>query len=163
MSLLNIIVTYLSGMSKTLQGKFRPQNPEKYKGDPSNIIYRSSWERIFMRWADNNKAVKKWQSEEKAIWYYNPITKKNARYFPDFLIEYENKAGILITELIEVKPQKQIDGPPVQPKRRTRAWMNAVQTYVVNRAKWEAAIKWCEDRGYNFRLISEKHLGLTNK
>jgi DNA primase len=66
----------------------------------------------------------------------------------------------MMTEMIEIKPQKQIDGPPKNPKRRTKAWMNAVQTYVTNQAKWEAACSYCEDRGMSFRLISEKHLGL---
>ena len=123
-------------------------------------MYRSSWERMFMRWADQNDKIIAWQSEEKAIWYHDPIAKKKRRYFPDFIIKYENKDGILMTEMIEVKPQAQIDGPPVHPKRRTAAWAKAVQTYVTNRAKWQAACKYCEDRGMSFRLISEKHLGL---
>lgn len=113
-----------------------------------------------MTWLDKNDKVKAWQSEERCIWYYNPVTKKKARYFPDFLIQYERSDGILVTEVIEVKPQKQIDGPNENPKRRTKAWANSVMTYIINQKKWEAAAKWCEDRGYNFRLISEKHLGL---
>lgn len=145
----------------TYKGKFRPNHPEKYKGDPTNIIFRSSWEAMFMRWCDTQPHVKRWQSEEKAVWYYNPVTKKKARYFPDFIIEYERKDGIMVTEVIEVKPQSQIDGPPEKPKRKTKAWANAVMTYIVNQAKWKAAIQWCEDRGYSFRLISEKHLGLN--
>jgi hypothetical protein len=147
-------------MGRTLQGRYRPIHPEKYKGDPSDIVYRSSWERIFMVWADKNDKIKRWQSEEKALWYDDPVSKKKRRYFPDFIIEYERKDGIMVTEMIEIKPQSQIDGPPTNPKRRTRAWMNAVHTYITNRAKWEAATKVCEDRGWSFRLISEKHLGL---
>ena len=146
-------------MPKTLQGKFRPRNPEKYKGDASNIVYRSSCERMFMLWCDSKSHVVRWQSEEKALWYYDPVTKKQRRYFPDFIIEIK-KDGKIITEMIEVKPQKEIDGPPTNPKRHTQAWMNSVKTYITNRAKWEAAAKVCEDRGWNFRLISEKHLGL---
>lgn len=122
-------------------------------------MYRSSWERMFMNWCDTREHIVAWQSEEKAIWYHDPITKKQRRYFPDFIIKY-NKNGTLMTEMIEIKPQAQIDGPPTQPKRRTAAWAKAVQTYVTNRAKWEAACKYCEDRGMSFRLISEKHLGL---
>jgi len=149
-------------VSRTLQGKFRPKNPDKYIGDPSGIVYRSSWEKMFMTWCDTKEHVVAWQSEEKSIWYYDPVTKKKRRYFPDFLIKYK-KDGNLISEMIEVKPQSQIDGPPVNPKRRTKAWMNAVHTYITNQAKWKAAMEYCEDRGMSFRLISEKHLGLTNK
>ena len=147
-------------MSRTLQGVFRPQNPEKYKGDPTNIVYRSSWERIFCNWCDKNDKIMKWQSEEKAIPYYDPVAKKNRRYFPDFIIQFERKDGVMVTEMIEIKPQRQIDGPPTNPKRRTKSWMNEVQTYVTNQAKWKAACSYCEDRGMSFRLISEKHLGL---
>ena len=145
-------------MPKTLQGRFRPRNPDKYKGDAGNIFYRSSWERAFMRWADSNDNILAWQSEEKVVWYYDPIAKKKRRYFPDFIIKYKNKDGIIMTEMIEVKPQAQVDGPPTNPKRRTAAWARAVQTYITNQAKWEAACKYCEDKGMSFRLITEKHL-----
>ena len=39
-------------------GRFRPSNPGKYKGDPTNIIYRSSWEKKVMIWCDVNSNVK---------------------------------------------------------------------------------------------------------
>lgn len=152
---------YLCSMSGTLKGKFRPSNPEKYRGDPTNIIHRSSWERIFMNWCDKNSKIKSWQSEEKALWYYDPVTKKKRRYFPDFIINYENSRGIMVTEMIEIKPKRQVDGPPTNPKRRTKGWVNAVNTYVTNRAKWEAAAKICEDRGWNFRIVTEVELGLS--
>ena len=146
-----------------MKGKFRPKNPEKYQGDPTNIIYRSSWEKIFCNWCDTKEFVKKWQSEEKAIPYYDPIQKKWRRYFPDFLIHYEDKRGIMMTEMIEIKPAFQVEGPPTNPKRRTKAWMNAVQTYINNQAKWKAAMEFCENRGYNFRIMTEKELGISNK
>lgn len=148
-------------MAKTLQGRFRPLHPEKYKGDYTNILYRSSWERSFMQWCDKTEQVKRWQSEEKAIWYYDPINKKNRRYFPDFIVEYERNDGITMQEMVEIKPYRQVIGPPENPKRRTKAWAQAVQTYIINEAKWKAARNYCEDRGMNFRLITEKELGIT--
>ena len=148
-------------MSKTLKGKFRPKNPDKYKGNPGEIYYRSSWERTFMNYCDLREDIQSWQSEEKVVWYYDPVTKKKRRYFPDFIVNYKRKDGILVTEMIEVKPLKQVQGPPQNPKRKTKAWVNAVHTYITNQAKWEAATKYCEDRGWNFRLVTEKELGLT--
>lgn len=148
-------------MARTLQGKFRPKNPDKYKGNPGEIYYRSSWERTFMNWADLNESVQSWQSEEKVVWYYDPVSKKKRRYFPDFIVNYKNKDGIMMTEMVEIKPYKQIIGPPENPKRRTKAWVNSVYTYITNKAKWEAAMKYCEDRGWSFRLVSEKELGLS--
>ena len=150
-------------MSKTLQGKYRPKNPEKYKGDYTNILYRSSWERSFMIWCDNSDKVKRWQSEEKAIWYDNPITKRKARYFPDFIVEYERKDGITMQEMVEIKPYRQVIGPPENPKRRTKSWVASVMTYMVNQAKWKAARKYCENKGMNFRIVTEKELGIMTK
>jgi len=150
-------------MSGTLKGKFRPKNPEKYKGDPANIIYRSSWERIFMNWCDTKDGVISWQSEEKCLWYDDPVSKKKRRYFPDFIIKYENNKGMVMTEMIEIKPHKQVVGPPVNPKRKTKSWVYEVQTYATNQAKWKAARRICEDRGWNFRIVTEKELGLTTK
>ena len=112
-----------------------------------------------MNWADRNDKIVSWQSEEKALWYNDPVTKKKRRYFPDFIIMFE-RDGKMITEMIEVKPKAQVDGPNPNPKRRTAAWMRSVQTYLTNMAKWEAASKVCEDRGWNFRLVTEKDLGI---
>ena len=134
-------------MAKTLQGRFRPVHPEKYKGNVSNICYRSSWEREFMKWADNSDAVLSWQSEEKAIWYWDPVTKKNRRYFPDFLLTYKRSDGIICEEVVEVKPSRQVIGPNPNPKRKTKAWMKSVQTYITNQAKWRAAAEWASNRG----------------
>ena len=73
------------------KGKFRPKNPKKYKGDPTNIIYRSLLERRFMVYCDDTSAIIKWASEEIIIPYVNPITGRVHRYFPDFYIKYKNK------------------------------------------------------------------------
>ena len=145
------------GMPTTLKGRYRPQYPDKYKGDPANIWFRSSWERDVMQWLDRRTDVIWWMSEERAIWYRNPVTKKNARYFPDFIVCYE-KDGVRYEEVIEVKPARQVKGPPVNPKRRTKNWMNEVKTYAVNLAKWKAAEGWCEDRGANFKILTEDNI-----
>jgi hypothetical protein len=34
--------------------KFTPTNPQKYSGDPTNIIMRSSWETKFANWCHEN-------------------------------------------------------------------------------------------------------------
>ena len=109
-----------------------------------------------MNYCDDNEAIKKWQSEEKCIWYWDPIQKKNRRYFPDFIIEYERKDGITIQEMVEIKPYRQVFGPPETPKRRTKAWAQQCMTYVVNQANWKAARKYCEDKGMNFRIIRKR-------
>jgi len=147
-------------MSKTLQGKFRPKNPDKYKGDVGEIYYRSNWERVFCEWCDKSDNIICWQSEERRIRYYDPVAKKTRTYFPDFYIKYKRGDGIIVEEIIEVKPNRQVQGPAQNPKRRSKAWLKEVYTYATNQAKWKAASEWCEDRGMNFRLITEKELKL---
>jgi hypothetical protein len=144
-------------MPATHKGRFKPRNPEKYKGDPNDIWFRSSWERDVMQSLDANKLVVRWMSEERCIWYRDPVTKKNRRYFPDFIVEYD-RDGAIVTEMIEVKPYRHITGPNPQPKRRTKGWMNEVKTYATNVAKWKAAEEYCEDRGWNWKLLSENEV-----
>ena len=152
---------YLEGMRHTYQGKFIPGNPEKYKGNPTKIIFRSSWELRFMKWCDNNEKVVWWQSEERRIPYFDPVTNKWRAYYPDFLMLYERSDGIKQLELVEVKPAKQTKPPRKNPKRKTKAWVESVKTYLTNQAKWKAAAEWCEDNGSNFRLITENELKLN--
>ena len=142
-------------MSKTLQGKFRPRNPEKYKGDYGNILYRSSWELKFMEWCDSNSQIICWGSEETRVRYFDPVRKKTRTYFPDFYVKLERHDGVIVEELVEVKPAKQVRGPVQNPKRKSKAWLSEVYTYTTNMAKWKAAAEWCEDRGMSFRLITE--------
>ena len=52
------------------KGKFHPKNPGKYRGNTSNIIYRSMWELRFMRYLDSHPHVIEWASEEIIIPYY---------------------------------------------------------------------------------------------
>ena len=47
------------------QGYFKPKNPEKYKGDPHNIIYRSGWEFKFFSYCDTNPSVIEYVSEKR--------------------------------------------------------------------------------------------------
>ena len=41
----------------TYKGKYRVINYKKYKGDPTGVVYRSLWERKFMKWCDTNPNV----------------------------------------------------------------------------------------------------------
>ena len=83
-------------MRKSYKGLYNPTHPKKYIGDSKQIVYRSLLERRFMRYCDLNEDVSFWASEELAIKYYNPITKKFHRYFPDFIIKTTNNEKFMI-------------------------------------------------------------------
>ena len=140
-------------------GKFTPKNPQKYIGDYNNIVYRSSWEARVMDWLDRNDSIISWASEELIIPYKSPSDNRFHRYFPDFLVKVKTKDGKFKTMLIEVKPKRQTL-PPEPKKRMTKQYINEVVTYGVNQAKWQAATEYCLDRGWEFKVMTEEHLGL---
>ena len=140
------------------KGKFIPKNPSKYAGDSTNIIWRSTWERKVMDWLDQSESVVYWSSEELAIKYYNPIDNKIHRYFPDFIVKVKKKDGTVMTHVLEVKPEYQTK-QPVR-KRKTQKFINEYITYTVNVSKWKAATEFCKDRGWEFKILTEKNLGI---
>jgi hypothetical protein len=141
------------------QGIFRPKNPQKYIGDSNNIVYRSSWECRVMNWFDQNDDIISWASEELIVPYKSPIDNRFHRYFPDFIVKVKTRHGTMKTLMIEVKPKKQTI-PPEPRKRITKQYVTEVTTYGVNQAKWKAAQEYCLDRGWEFKIMTEEHLGL---
>ena len=73
-------------MAESIKSKYSPSFPKKYKGNPNNIICRSSWERKFCRYCDLNENILEWGSEEFFIPYISPLDKRVHKYFPDFII-----------------------------------------------------------------------------
>jgi hypothetical protein len=138
-------------------GKFRPSNRHKYKGDPTNIIYRSLWERKFMVWCDRNENILEWGSEEIIIPYVSPVDNRIHRYFPDFYVRARTRDGGIKRFVVEVKPKSQTT-PPKQRGRVTKKYLTEVKTYAVNDAKWKAAREYCADRKMDFVILTEVEL-----
>ena len=141
------------------KGKYYPSYPSKYKGDPTRIIYRSLWERKFMVYCDRNNNILEWASEEIAIPYRSPIDNRVHRYFPDFYMKVKETNGRIRKYIIEVKPAKQTK-PPVKPKRQTKRYISEAYEYAKNQAKWKMAREFCADRQWEFKVVTEKELGI---
>ena len=141
------------------KGKYKVRCPYKYKGDPTKVIYRSLWELKFMRYCDSNINILEWGSEEMYVWYRSPIDNRPHRYFPDFYIKARESDGKIKKYIIEVKPKKQT-APPAKPKRQTKGYLREAFEYARNQAKWKAANEWCIDRGFEFKVLTEKELGI---
>jgi hypothetical protein len=146
-------------MTKYNKGKFKPKNPNKYKGNPTEIVWRSSWELKLMLYLDEHKDVISWGSEEVIIPYRSPIDGKVHRYFPDFIVTKINKEGKKETSIIEVKPEYQTK-PPKKKSKVTKTYITEVKTWGINEAKWKAALEFCKDRGWSFHIFTEKELGI---
>ena len=140
------------------KGKYRPSNPKKYKGNPSQVIYRSLWERKFMVYCDNNDNILEWGSETVIIPYVSPWDGKVHRYFPDFIIKAKQSNGSIRSFVIEVKPKYQCKSPPENPKRKTKKWFNDVKNWTINQAKWKHANEFCIDNGMEFKILTEDQL-----
>jgi hypothetical protein len=140
------------------KGWFIPKNPSKYKGKVNQIVYRSNWELRVMKWLDENINVIWWSSEELIIRYRSSIDQRIHRYFPDFVTKIKTKDGKEKVLVLEVKPFKQTQ-KPIQ-KRRTKRYLEEAKTYVVNQEKWKAADIFCQEHGWEFKILTEKELGI---
>lgn len=148
--------------SKYTQGVFRAMRPEKYVGNASNIVYRSSWELKLMHWCDDNPSVINWMSEEIAIPYYSQADGKMRRYYVDFIVKLKTVAGTVETVIIEVKPFHETVKPKKGRKKPER-YMQECYTWQVNNDKWAAARVWAEQRRMKFIILDEYSLGLKKK
>ena len=143
------------------KGQFKPKNYQKYKGDPTKIIYRSLLERRFMVYCDEKPWILEWSSEEIVIPYVSPKDNRWHRYFPDFYIKYKDADGKIRQRIIEIKPYEQTKQPTKKETAKgkpTRRFITEAITYAVNQAKWKAAIEYCADRGWEFKILTEKEL-----
>jgi len=145
------------------KGKYKPLNPNKYAGNPMNIVYRSLWERKVMVYCDKNPLVIEWGSEEIIIPYLSPWDGRMHRYFPDFYMKVKQATGGTKKFIIEVKPKNQCSPPNSSPSKRTKRWYNEVKTWGINSAKWKYAEEWCIDHGMEFKILTEDHLNIKYK
>ena len=97
-------------------GLYKPLNPRKYRGNPTNIVYRSLWEKKYMKYCDSTPSILEWGSEEIAIPYRSPIDRRVHRYYPDFYIKVREKSGKISKYIVEIKPKKQTKPPHGQDK-----------------------------------------------
>lgn len=111
---------------------------------------------------DNNPSILRWGSEEVVIVYRSPVDGKKHRYYVDFVMEMKDKTGNIKTILIEVKPKKQTS-PPKKPEKKTKTYLMESKTWAVNQAKWEAAKKVADSRGWEFHIITEDTLFKKDK
>jgi hypothetical protein len=129
--------------------RFSPKNQQKYVGDISKIVPRSSWETLYMNLLDQSAMVAKWTSEPKTlnIKYLSPLDNKPHSYWPDFIVWYVN--GTI--EIVEIKPLKE---SVAEAARTTYDKLSLIK----NIAKWTAADAFAKSIGARFRVVTEKQL-----
>lgn len=148
-------------MTEYHQGRFIPQNPQKYVGDIAKIFYRSSWELRVMMWLDENPDIERWGSEELTIPYRSPVDNQLHRYYPDFVVKFKAPNSTEIA-LLEIKPEKQTQRPVATKRKRRKTLINEILEYEVNQAKWKSAREFCAHKGWKFLVLTEKDLPILH-
>lgn len=133
------------------RARFIPKFPDKYIGDCNAIWARSTWEVSVMKFFDSRADVIRWGSEELSIPYIKPTDGQVHQYFPDFFVEYRDKDGNILREIVEVKPLHESESKYAKHDRSKEA-------LAVNEAKWKAASLFCENNGMKFRVLTEKSI-----
>lgn len=169
----------ISDKTKYHQGYYKPTHPEKWL--TQIIEFRSGWEYLFCKWADENPQILKVASEPIGIKYLdpcgnleycmkhnldtnNPANWKQRTYYTDFWIEVadDTKPDGKKRIFIEIKPYDQTQCPKPLSESATlkehKAYNRAAQTYLTNQAKWTSAKKYFEERGAEFMVITERTL-----
>ena len=144
--------------SKFKQGIYNPLNPGKYKGNNASPVYRSALERKFFYYFDNNPNVVAWASESIIVPYYNPVDRKNHRYYVDLIAAIKDHTGKVTKYLIEVKPYSQTFIPTPSSRKKPSTVMYENLMYNQNKCKWEAASAYAEQKGMKFIVLTEKYL-----
>ena len=154
--------------SRYSQGYYKIINPDKYHGDITQIIYRSSYEYKFCRYCDLTEGVIKWASEPFSVKYFDPVNKKARNYHIDFYIRVKLEGSDKeIDYLVEVKPKSKLIRPIFKAKQKTVKNMTnyntALEEFLIIQAKKEAAERYAMDIGYKFILITEEFLYKNEK
>ena len=107
------------------------------------IMLKLSWKK-FIYWLENNPSVKHWGSECLKIPYLY-IDGKTHSYYPDYFVEMHDGTCMVV----EIKPSSQTVKP-----LNENCW--AYNAYVKNMCKWKATKEFCDAKGYQFKIITEK-------
>ena len=137
--------------SQSVMKSFKIQDNEYY------INYKSSLERNCLRYCDYNKHIVKFSLEPLSIPYLKPTDGKIHRYFVDFYIEFSTGDKFLV----EIKSSGETREPQIPKKKTQKAVMNynnALQTFAVNTAKWDAARKFALQQKMKFIILTENEL-----
>ena len=145
------------GTHKGYSGVFTPKHPNKYKGDVTNIVFRSLLERRYMKLFDEHASVLEWGSEEVIVPYKYDLDGKMHRYFEDLYAKIKNVDGSVNKYLFEIKPEK-FTQMPVMPKKQTKRYINELAEFVKNKNKWDSAKKYAKQNGAHFVILTEKDI-----
>ena len=152
---------------RSYHGWYKLLNPDKfikqldehmksYKN--GHIYYRSSLELRAFKYADINKHIVNFSIEPFPINYLKPSDGKQHRYYIDLFLVFSTGDKFLV----EIKPKAETIEPK-KPKAKTSKslyrYQQAMLTYVINQAKWQAARVFAAENNMKFIIITDEDLG----
>jgi len=156
-------MSYMNNQESKNTTRFYPTNLKKFKSNDNSkyCICRSTWETKFCKWCDTNDQILYWASEPIAIPYFDKVKQKSRRYFPDFLVKVADKDTKRDRiYLIEVKPYKECIQPKITKGKSKKTILYEKVTWETNKSKWISANAYCKNKGWTFKIITEKELGI---
>jgi hypothetical protein len=148
-----------------LQGYFQIKNKEKYIGNYLNIIFRSSFEKIFFILSDQSPDIIRWNSERIRIQYISPVDNKIHNYYPDVYIEQKQKNGSIKKIIIEIKGKSFLEIPK-KPKtndvKSHKRFMFKLQKYAIIVAKKRACEIYCQKIGAEYLILTDDYFKKFN-
>ena len=129
----------------------------KQKGNEFYIQFKSALERIAFCYADLNPKVVKFAIEPFNIPYIKPTDGQQHRYFIDMFIEF-NTGDKFIVEIKSYNETVMPQPPKIPNPKAILNYKQALETFVVNQAKWKAAREFAAAKGLKFIILTEREL-----
>jgi hypothetical protein len=153
-----------TGAGHYKQGLYKPININKVikLNAMGGLYYRSSLEQKVMIYLDNNPNIIRWCAEYISIEYeLTDIEFKTSRhtYYPDFYYELQKSNGDVSRVVMEVKPESVLHEPKLPVKSTRKQLENleyALKMFNKNKCKWDAAVAYCNRKGFKFILVTEE-------
>jgi hypothetical protein len=155
------------------QGLYVPKNKDKVikLNSQGGLFYRSGLEQKMMIYLDNNEKISMWGSENlkvpytKTEWLSEAQEYKTSEhtYYPDFYYELKREDGSISKVVAEVKPYSETIEPVLKQNPTAKQLKNfeyALKMYNKNLSKWSYMIDYCQKKGFEFIIITEKLLGV---
>jgi len=164
---------------KTHEGYYIVRNKEKYVGDPTLVVYRSSWEFSFCKWCDYSPSILRWSSEPIKVPYYDKVSKLQEcrklglnpnnphnwiikNYNTDFWMEVKKDDDTIEKWFVEIKPKSKMSRPdhipPNSPLSIQKRYNKAAKDYLINESKFEAMSAFATRVGAKFHVFTEDTL-----
>jgi hypothetical protein len=158
--------------NKYHQGLYIPKNKDKVikLNSQGGLFYRSGLEQKMMVYLDNNEKIKFWGAENMKIpytkteWVSESQEYKTTEhtYYPDFYYELKRDDESVAKVVAEVKPYSETIEPVLKNNPTSKQLKNfeySLKMYNKNLSKWTHMIEYCDRKGFEFIIITEKLLG----